>query len=63
MLAPGDCLTTPVPPESIAKQNAERGGASTPPVAPVAKTQEQKDEPEPRSFLLTLLRCLGAVHT
>jgi hypothetical protein len=54
MLAPGEYLTTP-PPEP------PRGPAADPrrEPAPVARA----DEPETRSFLLILLRALGAIHS
>lgn len=53
MLAPGDCLTCPPPAEP-------KREALAPPTQPPAPRPE---EPEPRSFLLTLLRALGAIHT
>jgi len=63
MLAPGELLTSPSLPESARETAVLRGAAttSTPelPTAPAAGVQE----PERPSFLLTLLRALGAVHT
>jgi hypothetical protein len=59
MLAPGEYLLkpenekpTPVPP-------AGQTGEVPKPPAPAAEAEET----EPRSFLLTLLRALGAIHT
>jgi len=57
MLAPGEALLNPVPLER--KTPANGTVQSTPPTAPRVEAKE----PEPRSFLLTLLRALGAVHT
>src|SRR5262245_48367645 len=67
MLAPGDCLMAPVHAELIPPAQTKHGEAPTPTVTPTsvpsAKAKEKKDEGEPRSFLLRLLRCLGAIHT
>ena len=61
MLAPGDFVTNPVPPEPNREAVAQPGNTGhvlePQPVAPVAKAEE------PESFLLKLLRALGAVHT
>jgi hypothetical protein len=58
MLAPGDYLTQPVPPEPPPRPPDQTALSTTPPApAPGA------EEAEPRSFLLTLLRALGAIHT
>jgi hypothetical protein len=66
MLAPGDCLTAPTREEAVPTPT-ERGGAPTltvpAPAAPATSEEQKMDAGEPRSFLLTLLRCLGAVHT
>jgi hypothetical protein len=58
MLAPGDYLLIPAsePPPAMP---GTRDGAPTPPPAPPAEVEE----PEPQSFLLILLRALGAIHT
>jgi len=58
MLAPGDYLIQPVPEKPSATPPAERNEGPPPP-APVTGVEE----PEPRSFLLILLRALGAVHS
>jgi hypothetical protein len=58
MLAPGELLVKP-PDEPSAKPPADRAGDPVRPSAPTAGAGE--DEPE--SFLLILLRALGAVHT
>lgn len=57
MLAPGEDLTTPVPspPDRNNAVPLDKGAAG-PPVA-------DEEQPEPRSFLLTLLRALGAIHS
>jgi hypothetical protein len=59
MLAPGDCVIKPAPPEPVPGKPADRDPKPTPPPAPVPGAEEA----EPRSFLLTLLRALGAIHT
>jgi len=56
MLAPGDLLTTP-PGDPNREKPADCRPEPPPNPAPRA------EEPEPRSFLLTLLRALGAIHT
>jgi len=58
MLAPGDYLTTSVPVAPAPSPPTDRHVETTP-ATPVS----QPDETEPRSFLLTLLRALGAIHT
>ena len=58
MLAPGEYLLKPPSEEAPAKLPAERTGEPTPP-APVVETEEA----ESRSFLMILLRALGAIHT
>jgi len=56
MLAPGDFLTTP--PGDPRREKPADGRPQPPPnPAPPAV------EPESESFLLTLLRALGAIHT
>jgi hypothetical protein len=58
MLAPGELLIKP-PDEPTAKPPADRNGEpSHPPVPPVGTGED-----EPESFLLILLRALGAIHT
>jgi hypothetical protein len=54
MLAPGEYLTTQAPPEPPRGPTDQRREP-----APVA----EDDEPESRSFLLILLRALGAIHS
>ncbi len=61
MLAPGDFLTSPVPPEPERQPPAPRDEVERPPEPQPAHTEAR--EPEPESFLLTLLRALGAIHT
>jgi hypothetical protein len=58
MLAPGDCLISPTTDAPPRQPTAERR-TEPPAPAPAAKPEE----PEPRSFLMTLLRALGAIHT
>jgi len=68
MLVPGEYLTCPVPPEQMR--------APIPPGLEGERLPEQRiteavtatpitaiEDPEPRSFLLILLRAFGAVHT
>jgi hypothetical protein len=57
MLVPGEYLIVPVPAEPNPQKTTERVVQSPP--APKAEAQE----PEGESFLLILLRALGAVHT
>jgi len=63
MLAPGEFLTCPVPPETKRELATRPGDAvrllETRIAAPTAKAEE----PEPRSFLQILLNALGAFHT
>jgi hypothetical protein len=59
MLAPGEFLINPHPEQPPAQPPAERAGELPRPT--VATAQAEGDEP--RSFLLILLRALGAVHT
>jgi len=59
MLAPGDTLLSPVPPERNPQPPANSGGQ---PINNTAPRPEAK-ESEPRSFLMTLMRALGAIHT
>jgi len=66
MLAPGEFLTTATRPEP-AREPAERrvdlGQTPEPfPALQVPKPPESQ-EPEPRSFLLALLRALGGIHS
>jgi hypothetical protein len=55
MLAPGDLLT--IPPGDPKREKPADSRPKPPDPAPRA------EEPEPQSFLLTLLRALGAIHT
>lgn len=71
MLAPGEYLLMPAPkasPETLPAlpsvtplETVSAGRAEEPIPAPVPTARA--DEDEPRSFLLILLRALGAVHT
>ena len=63
MLAPGHCLTSPVQPESIPKTPACGGAELEPPRSATQTAEPESDEQEPLSFLLILLRALGAIHT
>jgi len=56
MLAPGDFLIKPAP----ETPPVERSGEQTPPAPPAPVTEVEE---EPRSFLMTLLRALGAIHS
>lgn len=58
MLAPGDCLISPTT-ETPPRQPLAERRTEPPAPAPAAKPEEA----ESRSFLLTLLRALGAIHT
>jgi len=58
MLAPGEYLIQPVPTAPPATPRTERTVESTP-SAPVTEAEKE----EPRSFLMTLLRALGAIHS
>jgi len=57
MLAPGECLTKPATQDAVPAPPATRGAEPAPTDAPA---EEPDDE---LSFLLILLRALGAVHT
>jgi hypothetical protein len=58
MLAPGECLTSQAPADPAPAPTADR------PAAPAAAPdQPSPDDPDPPSFLLLLLRALGAIHT
>jgi hypothetical protein len=62
MLAPGDCLINPVPPEpnrELVTPRAQAELISEPKAALAVKAEE----PETSSFLLMLLHALSAVHT
>ena len=61
MLVPGEYLINPTPQEPKPKPQppTDRGSQPTRPATPGAEAKET----EPRSFLLTLLRALGAMHT
>jgi len=62
MLAPGECLISPVPPEP-SRDPALRRGEAEGSIEPPAASTAPAEEPELRTFLLTLLRVLGAIHT
>jgi hypothetical protein len=59
MLAPGELLTTPPLPPEVTRAPVEKRDPEPQPTPAVAKPEE----PEPQSFLMILLRALGAVHT
>jgi hypothetical protein len=59
MLAPGDCLTKPVTQEAVPAPPASRGAEPAPTAAPTGKP----DDDESPSFLMILLRALGAFHS
>lgn len=61
MLAPGEYLLKPVPPEP--KPLGESGGATTTVVALTAVANPVQKPDERPSFLMILLRALGAIHT
>ena len=61
MLAPGDYLLKPVPPEP--KPLSESGCATTTVVALTSVANPTQKPDERPSFLLILLRALGAIHT
>jgi hypothetical protein len=59
MLVPGEYLLAPASPDPNAPKPATAAGQPTQtPAAPADAARET----EPRSFLLTLLRALGAAH-
>ena len=62
MLACGEFLIIPVPPKPLSERPVERCVEPTPPIAPADPAAEAQAA-EPRSFLLILLRALGAIHT
>jgi len=59
MLAPGEYLTNPVPPPPDRTNPAPAPDRGT----TVPSPADGVGQPEPQSFLLTLLRALGAIHT
>ena len=59
MLAPGDCVIKPAPPALEPEKPADGVTNPTPPPRPIPEAEAT----EPRSFLMTLLRALGAIHT
>jgi hypothetical protein len=61
MLVPGEYLLTPATPVPNTPKPATVAGQS--PQNPPAAQPAAARETEPRSFLLTLLRALGAVHS
>jgi len=61
MLAPGDLLTKPTADAQPA--GAERSTAPPGPVAPSPAAGPNPPPEESDSFLLRLLRALGAIHT
>jgi len=63
MLVPGEYLTCPVPPEQMRAPIPPRlEGERLPDQRPTTAVTAIEG-PEPRSFLLILLRAFGAVHT
>jgi len=61
MLAPGDYLINPTSEAQRVTPPAERFREPTPPAPPTPVVEAE--EAEPRSFLLILLRALGAIHS
>jgi len=61
MLVPGEYLLVPATPDQNPQKPATAAGQQ-PQQPPAAQTTAAR-ETEPRSFLLTLLRALGAVHS
>jgi hypothetical protein len=57
MLAPGEYLINPAPKEPVPLRERVRGTDQTPVATP---TEQPKERP---SFLLILLRALGAIHS
>lgn len=60
MLAPGELLTTPIR-EGQAPPPA--GSDAAPPPEPAPAPIAERENPDPQSFLMILLRALGAIHT
>jgi len=60
MLAPGEFLTTPV---REGATEAPAGREAVPPPAPAPAPVAEREKPESQSFLMILLRALGAIHT
>jgi len=63
MLAPGEFLTCPIQPDEIRAPIQLKLDSDHTLEPRLAITTEVEKEPEYRSFLLTFLRALGAVHT
>jgi len=61
VLVPGEYLIAPATPDHNAQPPATVAGQQ--PSKPPAGQPTAARETEPRSFLLTLLRALGAVHS
>jgi hypothetical protein len=61
MLVPGEYLLVPPQPDQNPQKPANSAGQPT--QTPPATQPTAARETEPRSFLLTLLRALGAVHS
>ena len=59
MLAPGEYVLKPQHEKPTSAPNVGQPGDSPKPPAPAAEAEET----ESRSFLLILLRALGAIHT
>lgn len=59
MLAPGEYMINPASEKPAPATPAELAGQPTQPAVPAVEAEE----PEPQSFLLILLRALGAIHT
>jgi hypothetical protein len=62
MLAPGEYLINPVTHESIKTTTTTPVAGRKTELTPVAASAEKSDDERP-SFLLILLRALGAVHS
>jgi len=65
MLAPGEFLTKPDPEKPLPERPAERGAEPNSPAGPTAPATPapEPEADEPQSFLLILLRALGAIHS
>jgi len=63
MLAPGEYLTIPAPPEPTLAPPPEGGGTPTAATAQAPAPLAETEKSEPRTFLEILLNALGAIHT
>jgi hypothetical protein len=61
MLVPGEYLLVPPSEESGPQKPADNAAPPAPP--PPAERESEAEEAESPSFLLTLLRALGAIHS